>query len=63
MPSPRLLTTGQAARELGVSASTLLRWVRDGQVKPDLTTAGGHHRFDVENVRRQLRALRGSEDD
>ncbi|MGH3978903.1 MAG: helix-turn-helix domain-containing protein [Pseudonocardiaceae bacterium] len=56
--SPPLLSTGETARVLGISIRTLQRWVRDGIVTPDFTTAGGHHRFDPEHVRDQLRARR-----
>ena len=42
----RLLTTGQAARLLGVSQPTLNRAVRNGRLRPTVTTPGGHRRFD-----------------
>jgi excisionase family DNA binding protein len=42
----RLLTTGQAARLLGVSQPTLNRAVRAGRLHATLTTPGGHRRFD-----------------
>jgi hypothetical protein len=54
---PRLLPTGEAARAVGVSPRTLQRWVREGLVKPTQLTAGGHHRWDVEDLRAQIRAL------
>ena len=53
-----LLTTGETAKRLGLSRSTLWRYVKAGLIEPDLITAGGHFRFDPEHVRRQLRALR-----
>ncbi len=42
----RLLTTGEAARLLGVSQPTLNRAVRSGRLHPTLTTPDGHRRFD-----------------
>jgi len=42
----RLITTGEAARLLGVSQPTLNRAVRRGLLRPTLTTPGGHRRFD-----------------
>jgi DNA-binding transcriptional MerR regulator len=54
----RLLTTGQLARELGLSARSLARWAQEGQLKPTLVTPGGQYRWEVEDVRQQLRALR-----
>jgi excisionase family DNA binding protein len=42
----RLITTGEAARLLGVSQPTLNRAVRSGRLRPTLTTPGGHRRFD-----------------
>ena len=53
----RLVTTGQAAQELGIAPSTLTRWVERGLVAPDLTTAGGHYRWDVDRLRAELREL------
>jgi len=42
----RLVSTGEAARLLGVSQPTLNRAVRQGRLHPTLTTPGGHRRFD-----------------
>ena len=42
----RLISTGEAARLLGVSQPTLNRAVRRGRLRPTLTTPGGHRRFD-----------------
>jgi DNA-binding transcriptional MerR regulator len=53
-----LVTTTQAARELGISARSLSRWTKDGTLEPDLTTPGGHYRWDVDRLRQQLRDLR-----
>lgn len=41
-----LLTTGEAARLIGVSQPTLNRAVRAGRLRPALVTPGGHRRFD-----------------
>jgi excisionase family DNA binding protein len=41
-----LLTTGEAARLLGVSQPTLNRAVRGGRLHPTQVTPGGHRRFD-----------------
>jgi DNA-binding transcriptional MerR regulator len=48
------VTTGEAARALDVTHSTLLRWMRAGIVRPASRTAGGHWRWDVQDLRRQL---------
>jgi excisionase family DNA binding protein len=50
-----LIPTGQAAKALGVSVRTLQQWVRDGIVTPALTTGGGQHRFDLADLKEQLR--------
>jgi len=42
----RLVSTGEAARLLGVSQPTINRAVRRGRLRPTLTTPGGHRRFD-----------------
>jgi DNA-binding transcriptional MerR regulator len=54
----RYITTGQAARELGVSAATLTRWAAAGIVTPAERTAGGHYRWDLPVLRGQVRRLR-----
>jgi len=45
-PQEGLLTTGEAARLLGISQPTLNRAVRAGRLRPALVTPGGHRRFD-----------------
>lgn len=57
---PRLATTGEAARHLGVNPRTLLKWAQDGSVRPDLITPGGHLRWDVERLLDDLRRARVS---
>lgn len=54
MTSDRYVSTSQAAKELGVSARSLARWALDGELEPHLTTPGGHYRWDVERLRREL---------
>ncbi|MQA16389.1 MAG: MerR family transcriptional regulator [Pseudonocardiaceae bacterium] len=54
----KLVSTSVAAAELGVSVRTLQQWAHDGLVIPDLWTPGGHARWDVERLRRELRDKR-----
>ncbi|WP_084789528.1 MerR family transcriptional regulator [Saccharomonospora iraqiensis] len=54
----RLLSTGEAAKALSVDRSTLARWQREGRVTPASVTAGGHARWDVEDLQRQVAELR-----
>ncbi|GAA5158056.1 MULTISPECIES: helix-turn-helix domain-containing protein [Amycolatopsis] len=49
-----LVPTKDAAKAVGVDRRTLQRWVSEGSVKPTLTTAGGHHRWNIEDLKRQL---------
>lgn len=56
--SERLVPTGDAAKAIGVGRSTLARWMAEGLVKPALVTPGGHARWDVDDLKRQLDALR-----
>jgi DNA-binding transcriptional MerR regulator len=53
---PKYLPTGEAAREIGVGRATLARWWSEGLVTPVLVTAGGHARWDVDDLKRQLAA-------
>ena len=53
----RLVTTAELARALGLSARTIQRYRQGGLLVPDLVSAGGHARWDVEKVRGRLRSL------
>jgi DNA-binding transcriptional MerR regulator len=53
----RLLTSGQVGRELGLAPGTISRYARQGIITPALITAGGQYRFDIEQVREELRKL------
>ncbi|MGH3587093.1 MAG: MerR family DNA-binding transcriptional regulator [Pseudonocardia sp.] len=57
MSGPELLTTAQAARALGISTRTLVRYAERGYVKPEMVLPSGHRRWILEDVRRQLREL------
>jgi predicted site-specific integrase-resolvase len=56
--SEELVTTARAAKVLGIDRSTLARWAQRGIVTPAWTTVGGQHRWDLEDLRRQLREAR-----
>jgi len=49
----RLAGIGAAARDLGVSISTLRRWEAQGRIVPD-RTAGNHRRYDLANLKPEL---------
>jgi 8-oxo-dGTP diphosphatase len=51
----RYVSTGAAAAQLGVASTTLQRWAHAGLVTPALRTPGGHFRWDVTDLRKQLR--------
>lgn len=52
------MTTTEAAQALGVSPRTLAGWAATGKVQPTVTTAGGHYRWDIADLRAQLRKPR-----
>ena len=54
----RLLTTAEAARFLGISRRALSRYAQNGQLEPTLVLPSGHYRWDIDDIRRQLRELR-----
>lgn len=58
MARRKLLTSGELANELGVSQRTIARYAREGKLTPAEITLGGHYRWDLDDVRRQLRELR-----
>jgi molybdopterin-binding protein len=53
-----LLAVRAAARELGVTYSTVKRWIHQGSVRT-VRTEGGHHRIPTEEIERLL-AARGA---
>jgi excisionase family DNA binding protein len=57
------MTTGEIAAELGVTATTVREWHRLGYIEPALKTAGGHLRWRLDDVRRQLTEREQSERD
>lgn len=52
------MTTGKAAAALGVDPATLWRWQQSGRITPSWVTPGGHARWDVAELRKQL-GMRG----
>lgn len=52
---PKLATTEEAARAVNVTTRTLHRWINAGTVKPTDRTVGGHYRWDIDDLRRQVR--------
>lgn len=52
--SEPLVTTGEAARALGIAPTTLARWAGSGLVTPALRTRGGHYRWNLTALREQL---------
>jgi excisionase family DNA binding protein len=58
----RLVPTREAADEVSVSTATLLRWVKDGKITPTDATLGGHYRWDLDDLRRQLAERKAEKD-
>lgn len=52
-----LVRTAEAARVLGVSSETLRRWSRAGKVRAAQRTLGGQDRWDLDDLREQIRKL------
>lgn len=49
-----LLNTNELAQQLGVAASTVRYYRSSGRISPARQTPGGHARWSLEQVRRQL---------
>lgn len=56
MAKQPLVTTTKAAAALGVNPATLWRWQQAGRIAPAWVTPGGHARWDMDTLRRQLGA-------
>jgi len=54
---PDFVSTGVAAKRLGVSIASLTRWARAGLVRPAYRTPGGQYRWDLDELREQLRNM------
>jgi excisionase family DNA binding protein len=58
MTNDRLLSTGEAARALRLNSRSISRWAKQGLIKPTFVTPGGQYRWDLDELREQLRTLR-----
>jgi hypothetical protein len=59
-PTPgdgRLLPTSVAAKELRITRTTLAKWVKKYDLQPAMTTLGGQYRWDLDDLRRQIREV------
>ena len=45
------VSIGQAADMVGVSVSSMRRWEKQGRIKPDYYTPGGHKRFSLARLK------------
>jgi excisionase family DNA binding protein len=55
-PDP-MLTTSEAAAAVNVHRKTLSKYVADGKIKPTLRLPSGHMRWELDDLKAQLRAL------
>ena len=53
--SSGLLTTREAADAIGIALKTLQKYVREGRVVPTIRLPGGQMRWDLDNLKDQLR--------
>ncbi len=60
MDTKQTLSTGQAAKRLGVSIRTLYRWEAAGRLRPMTRLPSGQRRFSVREVDSLLRAKTGA---
>lgn len=55
MREPTYLSSGAAARALGIGRTTLWRWQQAGLIRPAFETPKGQARWDLADLHRQLR--------
>ncbi|QRK93859.1 helix-turn-helix domain-containing protein [Saccharopolyspora erythraea] len=51
------MSTGELAKTLGLSRSSIARYAVDGRLTPALITPGGQYRWDLDDVKDQFRKL------
>ena len=56
------VTSGTAAKAIGVHPVTLVRWAKAGRVKAAVRTPGGQFRWDLDDLRRQLSGAGGHDE-
>lgn len=54
---PDLVPTGVAAKAIGVDRATLVRWWQKGYVTPELVTPGNHARWNIDDLKEQMRGI------
>jgi excisionase family DNA binding protein len=54
----RYVSSSEAAEALGISSATLRRWIAKYDLQPADRTLGGHYRWDVDDLRRQVDLLK-----
>lgn len=59
---PRLVTTTEAARAVGISRRTLADYVRRGLVTPTITLPTGDYRWNIDELIEQFRRAREQRD-
>jgi predicted site-specific integrase-resolvase len=63
VPNDRLLTPAEAAKAIGVGRATLAKWARQGKVTPTTVLPNGDRRWDLDDLKAQLRELAQRERD
>ena len=58
--TPQLLSTGGAARTLGISVSLLMKYEREGKIPPAMRLVGSDRRVYAANDIEAIRAARGA---
>lgn len=50
----KCLSIGETAEMLGVSAPTIRRWQKSGEIQESHRTVGNHRRFSIDSIRALL---------
>ena len=53
----RLLSSGELAKELGISRRSISRYADEGLISVALVTPGGRYKFDLDVVREEMRKI------
>lgn len=63
MSERKLVSTGEMAKQLGMSTRSMVDYAKKGILQPATRSPGGHYRWDFDDTLRQWEELQEKRDD